>query len=554
MTALKKQENELNFKTNALYLNDNLKVLRGINDNCVDLIYLDPPFNSDVKYDTFNTVGEKLKVSATFKDIWELSEVEMEWMRNLKEMRDNGELKDGHVCLYEVISSSQYAHSDRMMCYLVNMTVRLLELHRVLKKRDGELVGSIYLHCDPTASHYLKIIMDCVLKDAFQADITWKRTFGRSDRVFGSVSDHVLFYGAKPQIKDEVRVLRDEESLENDYRHKDKRGGFQPISLTGSKTAEGESGRPWRGHDPNKVGQGRCWSVPKRGKNYEYIVSQSPEYANIEGIHNRLDFLHENDFLYYGKDGKHFPRLKSYKEAHAAGMLPNNFWEDIEREYGRAWGDIAPVGRKESVNFPTQKPIKLLERIIQASSKEGDVVLDPYCGCSTTLVAAEKLGRKWVGIDYMPLSVSKLYERMNEADVQIVRDSPERTDGGRPREDAFSKRHLLTCQEDVGRNKGKKKLFLRQKGVCNGCFYGHFGCRPMDIDHIHPLADGGEDVSENKQVLCPSCNGTKSDKTMEYLWDANKEVEGGIHPDYREKTSEDLWDILEKERGTKRPG
>ena len=539
----------LNFKPNTLYLNDNLKVLRGINESCVDLIYLDPPFNSDVKYDTFGSAGEKVKVSATFKDIWEPSEVEREWMRNLKEARDNGELEGKYVCLYEVINGSEHSHSEKMMCYLVNMTVRLFELHRILKRETG----SIYLHCDPTASHYLKIVMDCIFgENTFQADITWKRTYSHNDRVFGNVSDHVLFYGTPAKITDDVRIEPTEKQIK-EYNLSDERGRFKSIVVTGNGTSGGESGKPWRGHDPNTVGKrGRCWSVPgsrSGGKNYDYIVSIFPEYKNIGGIHERLDFLDENDFLYYPKGG--FPRLKSYMKAHEAGILPSNFWSDIEQKNGLAWDDVFPVGNTaESVDFPTQKPVKLLERIIQASSKSDDIVLDPYCGCSTTLVAAQKLGRKWMGIDYLPLSVSKLYERIGDTNVQIEREPPIRTDGGAPKRDAFSKKELITCQEDKGKNKGKKVFFLRQNGVCNGCFNDHFGCRPMDIDHIRPLSDGGKDVPENKQLLCPSCNRTKSDKTMEHLWKANREKDC-MHPDYKDKTDEELWEIL-KERKTKR--
>ena len=465
-----------NFRNRTLWTSDNLDVMRGLNSETVDLIYLDPPFNSNRDYAA--PIGSEA-AGAAFKDTWTLSDVDLAW---------HGEIAEASPALYAVIDAARQAHGKGMQSYLIMMAVRLLEMRRLLKP-----TGSVYLHCDPTASHYLKMLMDVVFgAGRFWADITWKRTSAHNDRLFGSESDTILMYGGGKLNPDAVRMALDEKNVSSKYRYHDERGRYRTGDLTGPGVSGGESGEPWRGYDPSHIG--RCWSVPKTGKYARYLNDVLlPGYLSIRGVHARLDALDDADMIHYSPKGG-MPRLKGYLKPDA-GQLPGDIWTDINVVNARA---------KERVNYPTQKPLALLERIIKASSNEDDMVLDPFCGCATALVAAEKLERRWVGIDLSPKAKELVALRMRK-DLGLFglravyrTDIPSRTDQGK----------LPPYRTH------KQTLFGHQQGHCAGCRHS-FPFRNFTIDHVVPRSKGGTDHLDNLQLLCGACNSMKGAKSQE---------------------------------------
>ena len=284
------------------------------------------------------------------------------------------------------------------------------------------------------------------------------------------------------------------------YRYRDSNGQYRTDNLTGPGTSEGESGTAWRGFDPTTIG--RCWSVPRTGKYAEHLdKSLLPGYLSVKSVHGRLDALDEAEMIHYSSREGGMPALKRYLLPDA-GQLPGDLWTDIDGVNAQA---------KERVGYPTQKPIALLERIIKASSNEGDVMLDPFRGCATALVAAEKLGRHWVGIDLSSLAVKLVLSRLQQAaddgallhsgklpDVHHRTDIPSRTDLG----DLPSYRtHRHT-------------LYGRQEGVCAGCEV-MFPFRNMTVDHVVPQSKGGSDHLDNLQLLCGACNSKKGVRSQD---------------------------------------
>ncbi|MBA3725801.1 MAG: restriction endonuclease [Armatimonadetes bacterium] len=380
---------------NELYHGDNLDILRKyVETESVDLIYLDPPFNSKADYNMLfkSASGEASESQATaFKDTWE-------WDKEAAEAF--GELMTSHAIpiplknlmesLKVFLTGDTGKRGNSMMAYLTMMALRLVELRRVLKP-----TGSLYLHCDPTASHYIKLVLDAVFGwGSFMNEITWQRTGARtSDKKFGRIHDCLLFYRpCKGFTWQAPRVDQSESYIASHFRKRDPEGRrFQDISLTGPGTSKGSSGEPWRGYDPTALG--RHWALPQ-------AVLES---AGIEGIsrQERLDAL-DNAGLIYWPSGSGFPRLTWYADALQG------------KEIGDIWTDIAAINSQasERLGYPTQKPEALLERIILASSNEGDLVLDPFCGCGTTIAVAEKLKRRWIGIDVTYLAVDLMERRL----------------------------------------------------------------------------------------------------------------------------------------------
>ena len=478
----------INFADRTIWTGDNLDILRGLNSASVDLIYLDPPFNSNRNYAA--PVGSAA-AGAAFKDTWTLSDLDVAWM---------GLIADEQPAMYKVLETAGLTHGKGMQSYLCMMAVRLLQMRRVLKD-----AGSIYLHCDPTASHYLKLLMDAIFGAAlFKAEINWQRTSAHSDsRTFGNVSDKILFYSTSRINADAIRLPLDLEYVKSHYRYSDERGRYGDFDLTGPGISEGESGRPWHQYDPGTIG--RCWSVPRTGRYADWIGhSLIPGYKDIESVLERLDALEQANILIHTKNGR-VPRLKRYLEA-SPGQVPSNNWTDIPPINSQA---------KERIGYPTQKPLALLERIIKASSNEGDVVLDPFCGCATACVAAENLGRLWIGIDISPKAVELVNMRLQQS-----------------MGDLFHNR-LVTARTDIPRRtdidvpvpyrQNKHVLFGQQEGRCNGC-RSEFPFRNFTIDHIIPENRGGTDHIENLQLLCGHCNSVKGDRPQEYLVARLKEL------------------------------
>jgi len=392
----------MNNFTNTLYYGDNLDILRNreyFPNESVDLIYLDPPFNSKKAYSIFfkDKLGDASKAQIqAFEDTWAWGDETRKAYDKLMESNEYPEeLKD------LMSAFDEFMHRTNLMAYLIMMAVRLVELHRVLKD-----TGSIYLHCDPTAGHYLKIIMDHIfgIKN-FRNEIVWKRTFAHNDpRRFGNNFDMLLFYSkSNDYFYNPIFVPYSQNYIDNFFRYEENGRKYQLITLTGPKASKGASGKPWRGYDPSA--RNRSWSVSKRA----VLKLVGEEKAKQMSIFERLELLYRNNYIAFSKKG--VPRFKQ-------------FLDEMSGAPAQAiWDDISPVSAhsKEYLPYPTQKPLALLERIINASSREGDIVLDPFCGCGTAVVAAEKLGRKWIGIDITHLAVALMKKRLKDhfPDVQF---------------------------------------------------------------------------------------------------------------------------------------
>lgn len=374
---------------NLLYYGDNLEVLRRhIPDESVDLIYLDPPFNSNQDYNVLfrEHHGERAAAQIkAFEDTWRW---DLGAEAAYREVVEAG----GRVSQAMQAFRTFLGESD-MMAYLAMMAPRLIELRRVLKP-----TGSIYLHCDPTASHYLKMLMDAVFgPENFRNEIVWKRTHAHgSSRRYGPVHDTILFYTKdREYVWTNPRLKHDPEYIAKHFRHVDADGRrFQAISLTGAGVRRGESGQPWRNVNP--TASGRHWALP--GK---VLRALGIEAGSIQ---ERLDALDRAGLIYWPKGGDGVPRLKWYADQLEGVAVPD------------VWTDIPPIAAHaaERLGYPTQKPEALLERIIRASSNEGDVVLDPFCGCGTAIAVAQKLKRRWIGIDITHLAIGLIKSRLHD--------------------------------------------------------------------------------------------------------------------------------------------
>ena len=395
----------------------------------------------------------------------------------------HGEIADRMPSLYAIIDAAGQAHGKGMKSYLIMMAVRLLEMQRLLKA-----TGSVYLHCDPTASHYLKMLMDTVFGDEnFRSEIVWKRTgsHGGAKR-WGPIHDTILFF-TKGGTHNWNRIFQpySQEYLDAYYKLEDDRGRYQPVSLTGSGVRMGDSGQPWRGIDPTAVG--RHWAIPRAA-----LGAAFPDRDDLNSLttQEQLDLLDEAGLIHWPERGT-VPRHKRYVDESPGVPI-----QDIVT-------DINPAGGGEDTGYPTQKPIELLDRIIRASSNEGDMVLDPFCGCATALVAADRLNREWVGIDLSPLAARLVLKRLRDDrgplfdDVIHREDLPRRTDLG----------------ELPNYRTHKHTLYGQQEGICIGCRV-LFPYRNMTVDHIIPQAKGGSDHLDNLQLLCGACNSMKGTGTQ----------------------------------------
>ena len=467
MTTATKQQ----IANRTIFEGDNLDILRGMNSDSVDLIYLDPPFNSNANYAA--PIGSSA-AGAAFKDTWTWDDVKAE---------EHGLIADQEPALYDVIKAAGAAHGKGMMAYLIMMASRMIELKRVLKPE-----GTIYLHCDDSADYYLRMLMDAIYGESnWQATIHRRRTSSHNDKVFGRVMDTIHVYGAPP--KNDVLMELDPEHVATSYRYQDQRGRFTTDQLTGPKTSAGESGQPWGGYDPTNIG--RCWSVPRTGKYAGYIEKRFiAGYTKIKGIHDRLDALDKAGLIY--RTSSNVPRLKRYLMPDQK-QLASNLWLDCKDNQKTA--------------YPTEKSLEALKRIIEASSNEGDMVLDPFCGCATACIAAEQLERQWIGIDLSPLAVKLVEKRARDelglmGGIQSIHrtDVPKRTDLGQ----------LPNYRTH------KRTLFGEQEGVCNGCLVA-FPFRNFTVDHIVPRNKGGHDHIDNLQLLCGACNSTKGNGSMAEL-------------------------------------
>ncbi len=368
---------------NQLYFGDNLGVLRdqkNFPDESIDLIYLDPPFNSKRDYNLLfkSPKGHKSEAQIeAFKDSWSWGEpAEHELNELMKQANtDVAQMMDALV---------RFLGRNDMTAYLVMMANRLLEMHRVLKP-----TGSLYLHCDPTASHYLKIVLDAVFgKERYENEIIWKRTTTHSDsKTWSRVADSIFFYTKGDGFT--WNTPRDEHSAEyrdSKYRHDDGdgRGLYRLDNMTSPNPR------------PNMMYEWKGFPFPEKGWRYSRAtMAKLDEEGRIWYPCTKAGEL----------DTTKRPQFKRYLDDTEGGVM------------GTVWSDIPPINSQaaERLGYPTQKPLALLDRIIQASSKPGDLILDPFCGCGTAVHAAQKLKRKWIGIDITHLAISLIEKRLKDA-------------------------------------------------------------------------------------------------------------------------------------------
>lgn len=382
---------------NRLYFGDNLEVLNEhVADESVDLVYLDPPFNSNRNYSVIfgrnRAVDESAAQIQAFEDTWRwthTTEVLIGDLSNTAPQR----VADALSAYYTLLGESE------ALAYLTNMTPRLLELYRVLKP-----TGSLFLHCDPTMSHYLKVLLDAIFDASnFRSEIIWKRTTAHSSaKRYGPVHDVILFYAkdSKRYTWNKLHQAYGEKYVKSKYRFDDKdgRGLYRLSDMTGSGVRSGESGTAWRNFNPTSIG--RHWAIPEYCYNkYEQLSGESLGGTTLV---ERLDLLDSVGLVKWPTKAEGKPEHKRY-----LADMPGVALQDV-------WTDIDPINAKaaERLGYPTQKPIALMERIIGASSNPGDVVLDPFCGCGTTVDAAQRLGRQWIGIDITHLAIDVITKRL----------------------------------------------------------------------------------------------------------------------------------------------
>ena len=362
--------------SNSLYYGDNLDILRRyVQDESVDLIYLDPPFKSDQTYNVLfqeKDGSQSASQIKAFEDTWHWDEQAALFFEETVEA--GGQVAEAMRAFRMLLGPND------MLAYLSMMAPRLVELRRVLKP-----TGSLYLHCDPTASHFLKLLLDAVFGPAcFLNEIVWKRTSAHSSaKRYGPVHDVILFYGKTNEHKWN-RIFQDYDAnyMETFFDQTDQDGRrWKRTDMTGAGIRHGETGLPWRGIDI--TAKGRHWGSPP----------------------SVLDELDRKGRVHWPKKEGGMPRLKQYPED-----LPGVPLQDV-------WTDVRPLHNlsAERLGYQTQKPEAILERIIQASSKEGDVVLDPFCGCGTTIATAQKLDRRWIGIDITQLAISLIRYRLGDS-------------------------------------------------------------------------------------------------------------------------------------------
>jgi DNA modification methylase len=372
---------------NLLYYGDNLDVLRRhIAADSADLVYLDPPFNSNATYNVLFAEQDGSRSAAqiqAFGDTWRWDQAAARAYQDTVEA--GGDVARALQAFRTLLGDSN------MLAYLAMMSPRLVELHRVLKS-----TGSLYLHCDPTASHYLKILLDAIFGPVgFANEVIWKRTSAHSSaRRYGPAHDTILFYRKSDRSTWNNQYEGYSESyILSHYRQQDQSGRqFTLSDLTAAGVRTGASGKPWRGYDPTSLG--RHWAIPGS-------VQVLGEAEGVEDTQSALDRLDVAGRIHWAKQGG-WPRYRRYLDEVRGVPL-----QDV-------WTDIDPVNAKaaERLGYPTQKPEALLERIIVASSEPGAVVLDPFCGCGTAIAAAQKLGRRWIGIDITHLAIGLIKSRL----------------------------------------------------------------------------------------------------------------------------------------------
>jgi DNA modification methylase len=381
-------KSDSNSSKNRLYYGDNLDVLRNkIASESVDLCYIDPPFNSKRNYFQIynNQGGEDRAQAQAFVDTWEWGDEAVDglaWITDVDNL-NNGKLTEQTVELIKGLE--KVLKRGSLLAYLIHMTLRIVEIHRVLRP-----TGSFYLHCDPTASHYLKLVLDAVFCGQggdFRNEIIWKRRVGMSSAVhssnrFGTITDNIFFYAKSDQAK----FVPQYNLNDPDYQ----------AYITERFTSVDENGRRFQATSLVNP-------APRPNLMYDYKGYKSP--ANGWMIsREKMEAWDAEGRIHFPKSPEGRLRRKSFVDE-LRGMPVQNLWTDIQELNSQA---------AERLGYPTQKPEALMERIIKASSNEGDVILDAYCGCGTTVAVAQRLNRQWIGIDITYQSIALILKRLED--------------------------------------------------------------------------------------------------------------------------------------------
>jgi len=384
---------------NRLFYGDNLDVLRqSIPANSIDLVYLDPPFNSNRSYNViFNrhditSDADSAQIQA-FDDTWKWTPITDQQYQGYITGELPNAVADALTAFHTLLGRND------ALAYLVNMAPRLVELHRVLRSS-----GSLYLHCDPTMSHYLKVLLDAIFgPNRFKSEIIWKRTTAHnSAKRYGPVHDVIFYYVRSdkaftwnPQHQDYSEAY-----VESKYRFTDETTGqmYRLSDMTGPGVRQGDSGLPWKNYNPTSIG--RHWQPPSYCY-WKYEQMTGTDLAQFPLI-ERLEELNRIGLVKWPDKANGKPEHKRYLED-----MPGVALQDV-------WTDIDPINARaaERLGYPTQKPLKLLDRIISASTNEGDTVLDPFAGCGTAIDSAQQLKRNWLGIDVTYIAVDLIEKRL----------------------------------------------------------------------------------------------------------------------------------------------